>query len=106
MISQDQFIHHVYFWLKDPADPASHSRLLEGIRSLGAITAIDSYHIGVPAGTNREVIETTYAFSWLAVFDSKEAQDAYQVDPIHLQFVADCSILWEKVVVYDSVGAY
>jgi len=106
MLSQDQFIHHVYFWLKEPANPVSHARLLEGIKSLGDIRSVDSYHIGIPAGTNRDVIETTYAFSWLAVFDSKEAQDAYQVDPIHLQFVADCSGLWEKVVVYDSVGAY
>jgi hypothetical protein len=52
------------------------------------------------------VIDTTYQFSWLAIFPTKEAQDAYQVDPIHLEFVDTCKHLWKKVSVLDSVGAY
>jgi hypothetical protein len=49
------------------------------------------------------VIDASYAVSWLAVFDDRGTQDAYQVDPVHLKFVEECSRLWTKVIVYDSV---
>ena len=55
---------------------------------------------------HKSVIDTSYQFSWLAIFPTKEAQDAYQVDPIHLHFVDTCKHLWKKVSVLDSVGAY
>ena len=32
-------------------------------------------------------------------------QKIYQDHPIHRQFVADCEHLWEKVIVYDAIGA-
>lgn len=106
MLSQSLFIHHVYFWLVNPGIDEERAKLLEGIKSLTEIPLIKSFHIGVPADTHREVIDTSYAFSWLAVFENKEQQDAYQVHPIHLKFVEDYSYLWSKVIVYDSVKAY
>lgn len=106
MLSQDQFIHHVYFWLQNPESREDYAALLEGLLKLKAVPSIKQYHIGVPAATNRDVIETTYQFSWLVVFSSKEQHDEYQQDPIHLDFVSTCSHLWKKVQVFDSVGAY
>lgn len=104
MLTQDLFIHHVYFWLSNPGSKDAHSDLLSGLKALSKVPSIRQFHIGVPALTNRDVIETSYAFSWLAVFNTKEEQDAYQVDPIHLHFVDTCKQLWQKVIVYDSVG--
>lgn len=34
--------------------------------------------------------------------DSKEDQDIYQIDPVHLDFVRQYSSLWQRVVHYDS----
>jgi len=99
------FVHHVYFWLKNPGNPSDRKALQEGLIRLSAVKTIRSFHIGKPATTNREVIDTSYALSWLALFENKEDQDSYQSDPIHLKFVEDCSHLWEKVIVYDSVDA-
>ncbi|HVZ25052.1 MAG TPA: Dabb family protein [Sediminibacterium sp.] len=106
MLTQDLFIHHVYFWLERPDSAEDHAALLAGLQALSAAPSIQQFHIGVPANTHRDVIETGYAFSWLAVFPDKAAQDAYQVDPIHLHFVDTCKQLWKKVVVYDSIAAY
>lgn len=106
MLAQTLFVHHVYFWLATPGSKEDHAKLLEGIKTLIEVPSIKSCHIGVPADTHRDVIETSYAFSWLALFDTKEQQDAYQVDPIHLKFVENYAHLWSKVIVYDSVGAY
>ncbi|AHM60126.1 stress responsive alpha-beta barrel domain-containing protein [Flammeovirgaceae bacterium 311] len=99
------FIHHVYFWLNNPGSDADKAKLLEGLRNLAKVKSINEYHIGVPADTNREVIDSSYAISWMLVFDDKTAQDSYQEDPIHLEFVKNYSNLWSKVVVYDSVPA-
>lgn len=97
------FVHHVYFWLKNPDSQEDKAKLIEGLKKLSNVKTIREYHIGVPADTNREVIDSSYALSWLLMFDDKAAQDSYQTDPIHLAFVKEYSHLWDKVVVYDSV---
>ena len=99
------FVHHVYFWLKNPGSSEDRAALLGGLQKLSKAGMIKQYHIGLPADTNRDVIETSYAVSWLLLFDTAEDQASYQTDPIHLQFVKECSSLWSKVVVYDSVDA-
>jgi len=98
------FIHHVFFWLKEPANELSKQQLVQGLQKLSAVATIKSFHIGQPAATNRGVIDATYSISWLLTFDTAADQDSYQVDPIHLNFVKECAHLWEKVVVYDTIA--
>lgn len=100
---KDVFVHHVYFWLKNTGNAEDLGKLVAGLRKLSAVKTIKQYHIGKPAATSREVIDGSYAVSWLVLFDNKADQDSYQVDPIHLKFVEECSPLWQKVIVYDSV---
>ena len=99
------FVHHVYFWLKHPDNAADKALLHQGLQELSTVPGIQSFHIGVPAGTNRPVIDSSYSFSWLTTFATAEDQDSYQTDPIHLAFVEKYSHLWSKVIVYDSVDA-
>ena len=99
------FVHHVYFWLKDPGSSEDLLLLVRGLEKLSKVDGIRMFHIGIPAATTREVIDSSYSVSWLTVFDDPKDQDAYQVDPIHLAFVADCSSLWSRVLVYDSMDA-
>ena len=100
---QNIFVHHVFFWLNNSASKEDLNALTEGLKKLSHAKTIRQFHIGIPASTNRAVIETTYSVSWFLLFDNKEDQDSYQVDPIHLNFVKECSHLWSKVVVYDTV---
>ena len=104
MIPKNVFIHHVYFWLKEPGNIEHHAKLINGLKKLTAVATIKSFHIGKPASTKRDVIDTSYSVSWLLFFDNKAAQDSYQADPIHLQFVKECSHLWSKVLVYDTIS--
>ncbi len=99
------FVHHVYFWLKNAGNAEDLGKLLAGLKKLSAVTTIKQFHIGKPADTNRGVIDTSYAVSWLALFDNGADQASYQTDPIHLKFVEECSSLWNKVIVYDSVDS-
>ena len=100
---RNPFFHHVFFWLNNPESTDDRAKLIEGLKTLRAVKTIREYHIGQPAGTNRDVIEKTYSISWLLVFDNAADQESYQSDPIHLKFVETCSILWKKVVVYDTI---
>lgn len=96
------FVHHVFFWLKPGNTAAENQKFEKSVSSLKEIKSIKLVDIGKPAVTDREVIDNTYSYSLLLIFDSLEAHDAYQVDPIHLQFVADSSTLWDRVLIYDS----
>ncbi len=98
-------LHNVYFWLKDPTSTADRDLLIQGLKTLADIPVVKAIHIGIPASTvKRDVVDNSYQVSETLMFDSVADQDAYQQHPIHKLFVEDCSHLWEKVVVYDSIS--
>lgn len=100
---EDSFIHHVYFWLKEPNNKAATSRFEEGLRLLVSIPEIKMHHIGKAVISDREVVDDSFSYSYMAVFDNKTDQDTYQVHPTHLKFIKEYSDLWEKVIVYDAL---
>jgi hypothetical protein len=101
-----RLVHHVLFWLKNPHSQDDLAKLLAGIRGLGRIETVRGIHVGVPAGTEkREVVDNSYSASEILWFDDVEGQNAYQVHPLHKQFIQECSHLWSKVVVYDTISA-
>lgn len=98
-------IHQVFFWLKNPGATADRDQLIAGLRALKAIDVIQQMHIGVPASTEkREVVDNSYDVSEVMFFKSVEDQKRYQDHALHLKFVRDCSPLWRRVVVYDSLS--
>jgi hypothetical protein len=99
------FVHHVYFWLKNEGNIADRDQLVAGLQKLSKASTIKDFHIGTPANTRREVIDSSYAVSWLLIFENDEDQATYQTHPIHLKFIEECSHLWLKVVVYDAIDA-
>jgi len=102
MLLKNTFVHHVHFWLKDKADK---QQLIDGLNTLIPISHIRDIHIGIPADTHREVVDRSYDVSLLIFFDTPEAQEAYQVDPTHVQFAENVAKpLCSKVVVSDSVN--
>ncbi len=102
--TKELFIHHVYFYLKNKNNAQDEAKLLEGLKKLAKVPTIQYVHIGTPAATNRSVIVTDYTFSWMCFFKNIIEEEIYQTHPIHLDFIKEYSHLWEKVVVYDSIG--
>jgi hypothetical protein len=99
-----QFIHHVFFWLKEPDNQDARAKFEKAARELVTVETIIDHHIGVPAPTAREVIDSSYTYSVLTTYRNKDDQDIYQTHPKHLKFIEDCQDLWERVLVYDSVS--
>jgi hypothetical protein len=97
--------HHVFFWLKNPNSKEDRDKLIAGLRKLEKIETIRSLQIGVPADTEkRPVVDNSYAVSELMFFDDVAGQNVYQDHPLHKKFIEECSMLWDKVIVYDSVA--
>ncbi|MCF0070955.1 Dabb family protein [Dyadobacter sp. CY261] len=102
--AKELFIHHVFFYLKEPSNAQHETQLLEGLHKLAKVPTIDYVHIGKPAPTSRSVIVNDYSISWMCLFKNIIEEEIYQTHPIHLDFIKNYGHLWEKVVVYDSVG--
>ncbi len=98
------FVHAVYFWLRPDLTPAQRAHFAAGVRSLCAIESVDKSYIGVPASTDRPVIERGYSQSLVLVFADAAAHDAYQVHPVHERFRVECGGLWTSVRIFDSVS--
>ena len=98
------FTHHVFFYLKNPGNTTDRDALMAGLKKMAAISLIREYQIGLPAPSERSVVDNSWSVSWLNVFDSAEDEAAYQVHPLHDEFVEKCKHLWEKVVVFNAFG--
>jgi hypothetical protein len=99
------FVHAVYFWLRDDLSPEERARLDAGLRALRAIETVRHGWVGVPAPTDRPVIERGYSRALVLAFDDQAGHDAYQVHPVHDRFREECGTFWTTVRIYDSVDA-
>jgi hypothetical protein len=97
------FVHHVFFWLKEPKNAEARKLFENGLQGLIKVPQIQSSHIGTPVESPREVVDDSFTYSYMAFFKNKEDQTIYQTHPIHLKFIEDCQHLWEKVIVYDAM---
>ena len=100
------FVHTVYFWMKAPDHTESNGLFRRNLRDfLDALSVIQSYHIGMPAHTPRDVVDNSYTFALIVTFADRAAHDIYQEHPLHKKFIADTQHLWTKVQIYDSISA-
>ena len=94
----------VYFWLKEGGGQKEAEALATGARKhLSGIPGVLRLETGFPAGTTREVVDGTYGVGLLVEFSSAAEHDVYQEHPDHLRFIKECSALWSRVRVYDTV---
>jgi hypothetical protein len=98
------FVHAVYFWLKEGLTQEELAQFQEGIHSLTSIESVQQGHVGVPADTDREVIDSSYSYALVVVFADQQGHDDYQVHPVHDKFRQTCAPFWTRVRIYDSVG--
>ena len=96
------FSHVVIFWT-DPEKPEAVADLLAGAEKyLRPIPGTLAFHCGKMMGSPRPVVDQSYQVALNIMFADKQAQDDYQVHPLHIEFVEkafkpNCT----KVLVYD-----
>jgi len=96
-------VHSVYFWLRPDLTPAERARFRAEVGKLAAVKTIEAIYVGAPASVpERGVTDRTFEVALTILFRDAAAHDAYQVDPVHLAFVAGNQASWTQVKVYDS----
>lgn len=97
------FVHAVYFWLRPDLTLSERATYAAGVRSLLTIEGVAHGWVGVPAPTDRPVIERGYSQALVVVFADEAAHDAYQVHPVHDRFREECGGFWTRVQIFDSI---
>lgn len=101
--ANSQLAHIVFFTLKD-ASPAAQQALVEACHKCLKGHPGEVYF---SAGTlvpdlARPVNDRAFHVSLHVVFDSRKAQDDYQVASRHTQFIEENKANWAQVRVFDS----
>lgn len=96
------FSHVVIFWTRPEVAGATEALLAGAEKYLRPIPGVRSFHVGKMVRSERPVVDQSYQVALNLIFDTKQEQDAYQVHPLHLDFVEkafkpNCA----RVVVYD-----
>ncbi len=97
-------VHTVIFYLRvDLTEVQKEEFRTEGLDSLRPIKSVHALYVGTPAAIPpRPVVDASYTFAMTALFADVTAHNAYQVDPLHLAFVARFKSYWTKVQIYDT----
>jgi hypothetical protein len=98
-------VHNVYFLLKDRSQPAKDKLLAACRKYLKQHPGVVSFACGTLAEElAREVNDRDFDVALHIAFTDQAAHDAYQVAPLHEQFVHENRAGWAKVRVFDSVA--
>lgn len=97
--------HSVFFELKND-DGASVQALVDGCYEyLAPHDGIVYFSAGARhTDYQRDVNDLDFDVALTIVFESTDAQDAYQVTEPHLQFIDEFNENWESVRVFDSLA--
>lgn len=95
------FIHNVYFWLKEDLGDKAELKFAEGLVALINDPNVESGYFGKPADTHRDVIENSYSYGLVLVFNDMAGHDAYQTGAAHRRFLEENREKWNKVLVFD-----
>lgn len=96
-------LHTVYFWLKPGLSEADKAAFVAGAKALIEAPTVAACYVSNSAATPaREVTDKTFDYSLHLMFKDVADHDAYQVDPVHLKFVAEQGEKFATVKVYDS----
>ena len=97
-------IHLVHFWLKEEYQTEEVRNKFEAaLEKLCQIPLAMQSSWGVPAKVmKRPVLDLSWDYNLITEFETIEAHDEYQVDPVHVKFLDENKHYWEKVLVMDS----
>jgi hypothetical protein len=100
-----KFMHTVFFWFENPDSENDKKFFKNSLQKfIDCSQFIESSFIGTPPKKERSVVDDSFTFSLSVGFTSKENHNAYQIEEVHQKFIEECSYLWDRVVVYDSVS--
>ena len=98
------YAHVVYFWFNNPDNTQDKAFFETSLKKfLNSSKYAKTNFVGVPPKATRDVVDDSYTYNIILTFESAAAQEAYQKEDVHLQFIEESKHLWKKVIVYDAI---
>jgi hypothetical protein len=95
--------HNIYFALNVKSEEIIAEFMADSKKYLAVQPGIISFACGVrETALDRPINDRDFDVSLHVLFDSKAAHDAYQVAPLHNEFVARQKDNWKVVRVFDT----
>ncbi len=95
--------HNVYFSLNDTSSEKIGLMIADAHKYLAPINGIVSFACGVVEDSlDRPISDRDWDVGLHVLFTDLAAHDAYQIDPLHDQFVARNKENWARVRVFDT----
>ena len=95
------FAHSVYHWLKDDVSWNDRAEFEKGLRLLTTIPTVVHGYVGTPAPTTKPVVDGSYQYALLVIFQGLPAFEEFQRHPAYVAFGDLALRCCKKVVVYD-----
>ena len=96
------FSHIVIFWTNPGQANAAEELIAGANKYLKHIPGVLQFHVGRMSTSPRPVVDQSYQVAMNIILPSKEAEQAYQVHPQHLEFVEKVfKQTCHKVTIYD-----
>jgi hypothetical protein len=93
----------VYFTLHDDSATAVDALITACHKYLSHHAGVDYFSVGkLNKDLARPVNDHGYQVALNVVFSDRAAHDAYQVEPRHLEFIAEQKSNWKQVRIFDS----
>lgn len=98
---ENPFIHSVYIWFKADVTQEQRAKMYADTEKLREIEGVRALYTGVPAATDRPIVERSYDYAIIVHFEDLAGHDSYQKHPSHLKLLEDHASLWERVMITD-----
>jgi hypothetical protein len=79
--------HVVIFWTNPEVPNAAEALIAGAEKYLKPIPFAKNFHVGRMVPSHRDVVDQSYQVALNLQFEDKASEDAYQVHPLHLDFV-------------------
>ncbi len=97
------YVHSVYVWLADPRDETERKAFLLAMKKfIHNLPYAELVTFGEVVPSEREVVDSSYDYSFIVSFNSEEDMRRYETDPAHKAFLAETKELIDHIVIYDS----
>ena len=97
------YVHSVYVWLANPENEEERIEFETAMKNfINDLPYAQLFHFGRVIPSERAVVDSSYDYSFIVVFNSEEDMKQYEIDPAHLNFLSETKSLIERIRIFDS----
>ena len=104
VFSENQVVHIVLIWLKEPGNEQHITQVIEATLQLKEIEEVNELRIGKSVDSDRDIVDDSFDIGLYMLFDDQEAMQRYLAHPKHKKIVKkSIKPLSKRIRVHDFI---